>query len=343
MDFNSIFGNNWYTAYGQKLVIGQSLLDQIPTEELKVQWKPRYAAGIRGEVGTFNDKYKILDQWRNFEIKAFPIIKDDKVRGVSFFSTDITDQLNAKKRLEKQNNLLKKVNEELDSFVYSASHDLKAPLASVLGLIQLSRSEKEPINSKKYLDMMESSILRLDRFIKDIIDYSRNARTKTKVIPIDIRLLIESTIEDLRYIYEEDRVKINIDIQEECKFFGDETRVKVVVRNLLSNALKYGCGHDTKNIIDISVEISPSELNMMVRDYGPGIKPEYLHKVFDMFFRASETKSGTGLGLYIVKETVHKMNGKINLSSKYKQGCTFNLKLPNILDVVQETTPSKLS
>ena len=81
----------------------------------------------------------------------------------------------------------------------------------------------------------------------------------------------------------------------------------------------------------------------MVRDYGPGIKPEYLHKVFDMFFRASETKSGTGLGLYIVKETVHKMNGKINLSSKYKQGCTFNLKLPNILDVVQETTPSKLS
>lgn len=333
IDFNSTFGDSWRETFGTEVQKGVSIVDQTTIEEFKLVWVPRYDAALKGETTTYYDQYKISDELRHFEIKAFPITESDQIRGVSLFSTDITDRVHSKKRLEKQNKLLKKVNQELDSFVYSASHDLKAPLASVLGLIQLSRTEKKSSSKLEYLDMMESSIMRLDRFIRDIIDYSRNARTKAVVLPINLEELINSAIEDLRYVYQEDQVKIDIVISEHKLFSGDETRLKVIVRNLLSNALKYGCNDTIDNSIDITLDVTQSELILKIQDYGPGIKSEYHNQIFEMFFRASENKSGTGLGLYIVKETVAKMRGVITLESEYGKGCCFIVKLPNLKDV----------
>ncbi|QSE98240.1 7TM diverse intracellular signaling domain-containing protein [Fulvivirga lutea] len=329
IDYNNIFAKGWEAAYDQKLELGKSIIDQMPVQNLKVQWKVRYDTTMEGKPGTYYDQYIIGNKTRHYEIKTFPIFQDDEVRGVSLFSADITERIEWQNKLENQNLMLKKVNQELDSFVYSASHDLKAPLASVLGLINISRLEQNPKEKEKYYTMMETSIKRLDQFIKDIIDYSRNARTENVREKVDLKSVMANVFEDLRYIYEKEKVDVQLNIDQKAELYSDPMRLKVIVRNILSNALKYGCIKPKKNIIEIDASISKKKVNISIKDYGPGIDKVHHDQLFDMFYRASESTSGTGLGLYIVKETVTKLGGRVSVSSEPKKGTTFSLFLPN--------------
>lgn len=329
IDCNTVFRDDWKTTFDKELELGISIVDQIPIENLKARWKVRFDVTLDGKAGIYNDKYKIGEELVHLEIKTFPIYQDGVVRGASIFSSDVTERINAQNRLENQNDMLKKVNQELDSFVYSASHDLKAPLASVLGLINISRIEKDEQEKQNYYNMMETSVKRLDQFIMDIIDYSRNARTNPEATKVDLKSILDNVFEDLRYIYEKDRVKVNINIDQINDLYTDPTRLRVIIRNILSNALKYGCPDPENNVIDIDASIGEKSLLLTIADHGPGINEEYQPHLFDMFYRASETTSGTGLGLYIVKETVAKLNGQITLKSKIKEGTSFTIEIPN--------------
>ncbi|MEQ8927303.1 MAG: ATP-binding protein, partial [Fulvivirga sp.] len=329
IDNNSVFEKGWELAYNQKLELGKSMIDQMPVQNLKAQWKIRYDSTLEGNPGTYYDQYIISGKTRHFEIKTFPIFQDNEVRGVSIFSSDITERIESQNRLENQNIMLKKVNQELDSFVYSASHDLKAPLASVLGLINISRMEKSLKEKEKYYSMMETSIKRLDQFIKDIIDYSRNARTENISEKVDLKEIIESVFEDLRYIYKKEKVEVKLDLDLKADVYSDPMRLKVIIRNILSNALKYGCTKPKNNVIEIEASAGKKKVNISIKDFGPGINKKHHDKLFDMFYRASESTSGTGLGLYIVKETVTKLGGQVSVSSEPKQGTTFSVQLPN--------------
>ncbi len=329
MDFNSVFARDWKISFNVTLERGVSILDQIPSEDLRKLWKPRYDAALAGNSDIYYDEYQIGDELKRFEIRTFPILQDGRVRGVSTFSSDITDRIEAQTKLEQQNVMLTKVNQELDSFVYSASHDLKAPLASILGLIHISRNEKKREERNTYLDMMETSIQRLDSFIKDIIDYSRNARLIPKSSKINLQKLIDTIFEDLKYAYDKSKVSINIKVDEKAELFLDETRLKVIIRNVLSNSLKYGCVKESNNIVDINARIDRNHLEIAIKDYGPGIDKAHLDKIFEMFYRAHETSSGTGLGLYIVKETLQKIDGQIHVESALNEGTTFTIKIVN--------------
>ena len=331
IDCNTVFKDDWKTTFGKELIIGVSMVDQIPVENLKVRWKVRFDVALEGKTGVYNDEYTIADQRVHLEIKTFPILQDGIVRGVSLFSSDVTERIYAQNKLENQNEMLTKVNQELDSFVYSASHDLKAPLASVLGLINISRMENDEKERQNYFNMMETSVKRLDQFIMDIIDYSRNARTNPEASKVDLKQILDNVFEDLRYIYEKERVKININIDQTNDLYTDPTRLRVIIRNILSNALKYGCPDPKSNTIDIEASVGAKNFELTITDHGPGIYEEYQPHLFDMFYRASETTSGTGLGLYIVKETVSKLEGKISMKSKLKVGTSFTIELPNKL------------
>lgn len=329
IDFNSVFAHDWEVTYGVKLKLGTSIIDQTPIPNLKTKWKIRYDLALEGKAAEYNDEYVMEGVTRIFNIKTFPIFEQGKVRGVSVFASDITEQVSVQRKLEGQNKMLKKVNQELDSFVYSASHDLKAPLASMLGLIELSKMEPDKEEQKKYFEMMERSINRLDQFIRDIIDYSRNARTSPEHTIVNIKELLDSVIQDLKYVFPENKVIPKISIDQKSDLILDETRLKVIVRNLISNALKYGCLKEADNIIEIAADINEKRIYLSIKDFGPGIKKEYQGRIFDMFFRAQEETQGTGLGLYIVKETINKMNGRITLESGHNSGATFIVEIPN--------------
>ncbi len=223
---------------------------------------------------------------------------------------------------------MRKVNQELDSFVYSASHDLKAPLSSLQGLIGLVRLEEDNSLQETYYDMMEKSIKRLDQFIRDIIDYSRNTRVEVKYEQVDLKELIHLVLEDLQYMQHASEFEKRIKITENSPLYHDATRMRIILRNLMSNAIRYGYKEEGEKFISIKGEVNHSEVILEVKDSGEGIAEEHREKIFRMFYRAHESSDGTGLGLYIVKETLEKMGGTIELISD-NTGATFRLHIPN--------------
>jgi signal transduction histidine kinase len=237
----------------------------------------------------------------------------------------------AEKTLRKQNEELVKINKELDSFVYSVSHNLRAPLMSVLGLINLVQIENKGDKAlDTYFLMMQSSIHKLDDTLKEILDYSRNARSELNIEVVDLEKLIEDCFERLMYIEGSEQINKTVLVQGNSSFYTDSYRLSVVLNNLISNAIKYRDNTKNYSIIDIRSTVTDTDVQIIFRDNGIGIPEEFLSRIFNMFFRATDRSEGAGLGLYIVKETVEKLNGTIRVESTVGEGTNFYIQLPNL-------------
>ena len=228
-----------------------------------------------------------------------------------------------------QNELLQKTNEELDRFVYSVSHDLRAPLSSISGLIYLaekSAGEKSE-EIKQYLSMMKGSIERLELFIRNIINFSRNARVELKQESVSLNVMVQEVYESLRFGNGSSSVELikDLDLKE---IFTDKSRLQIVLFNLISNAIQYRDPQKPRSFIRISSYTKNSQAVIEVEDNGIGISLSHHNRVFDMFYRASENSKGSGLGLYIAKEAMEKLGGAIALQSEPGKGTQFILALP---------------
>jgi signal transduction histidine kinase len=239
------------------------------------------------------------------------------------------DIVHNSKELLEANEELKKTNSELDRFVYSVSHDLRAPITSVLGLIQITKNEQDPEVRAQYFMLMESSLRRLDSFIHDIIDYSRNNRLESKPEAIDFDELTEEVAASLRFMPDADTIALIKDFSTEVPFYTDRQRLKVILTNLISNAVRYFNPRQAKPHILFRVITGEESAFLEISDNGIGIEEDYLRRIFDMFFRAHQESKGSGLGLYIVKETVMKLGGEINVNSAFGDGTSFAITLPN--------------
>lgn len=224
---------------------------------------------------------------------------------------------------------LRKINIELDRFVYSTSHDLRAPLASILGLLNIIENENKDKNIKQYLKLIRESSNRLDRFIRDIIDYSRNARLKVEAQPIDFEKVIAESLDNLKFTPDSAQLTKNIHIENQHAFHSDAMRISVIFNNLLSNSIKYQNIKQKNSYVNVNVVTTFKEAQIRIEDNGLGIDPAYHDKIFDMFYRASTLSKGSGLGLYIVKETMARLKGDISVQSDLGKGTTFTLIIPN--------------
>jgi len=233
------------------------------------------------------------------------------------------------KALREQNDELVKINRELDSFVYSVSHNLRAPLMSVLGLLNLAKMNDQKDDVNQYFEMMEHSILKLDNTLKEILDYSRNARKEIDAETVDIRGVINDSIERLLYMEGSNNVSKTMDIIAQNPLYCDSYRLLVIFNNLLSNSIKYRDPQKEQNFVHFYVTIEQKMLTIKVQDNGIGIPSAFLPKIFNMFYRATERSEGAGLGLYIVRETVQKLGGKIDVQSEVGIGTTFEIEIPN--------------
>ncbi len=226
---------------------------------------------------------------------------------------------------------LLKTNKELDSFVYSVSHDLRSPLLSVRGLLQLSMDEaKDDETIKKYLLMANTSIDHLDDTIREILAYSRNTRIEISYDSFNVHELLEQIYEDLKYAVHQGFV-FEKQISGSPVLFSDKARINTVLRNLIGNAVKYQKKrNDQPSYVKTRVESRGNQMIISVEDNGEGISKGNREKVFDMFFRASTSSQGTGLGLYICKEIMLKLHGKIEVKSMPGAGTTMIVTIPNI-------------
>lgn len=306
-------------------LVGLTLLDIYDQEELKD--KPiRFKELLEGKA-ILHERRMVRKDGSFFygEINA-KMTANGSLLGIL---RDITERIEARKILEQQNIELTKTNSELDSFVYSASHELRAPLSSVLGLINIMLPEETRPDTSLQLKMMEQSIQRLDNFIVDIIEYSRNKHVEVKVEPINFSNLIENSLESLWYLENTKKLSIHTDIKDKTEFWSDKKRISILLNNFTSNAIKYHDLSKDSPSIWINITTSNKEAVIQIKDNGIGMEPEQLDKIFDMFYRVSSNVMGTGIGLFIVKEVLLKLNGSIEVESKLGRGSLFTLKLPN--------------
>lgn len=243
-----------------------------------------------------------------------------------------TMRITQEEKLHKQNEELMKINKELDSFVYSVSHNLRSPLSSILGLINVARMEQRDklIAPDQYFDLMEKSVLKLDDTIKEILDYSKNSRNEIVATTIDFNILVQEAFNQLKYLNGYDSIRKEITVDGELLFYSDAFRLKVILTNLISNALKYCDPIKDQSFIKITISITPDAAIIQIEDNGIGIHSRLLPNIYKMFYRATEKNEGSGLGLYIVKEMIDKLEGEISISSIYSQGTTITISLPNM-------------
>jgi signal transduction histidine kinase len=234
----------------------------------------------------------------------------------------------SKLQIQEKNDELAKVNSELDRFVYSASHDLKSPITSVMGLINLSRLTDNPDEVKSYLNMMEGRLSHLNKFINDIASYSQNSRQALNLSTVKLKDLIDSYLSGLAYLPEASIVQVKIDVPNDLTIISDATRLEMVLGNIISNAFKYCDPAKENSFVNIRSIVNERSLQLEVQDNGVGIPKDYLNRIFDMFFRGDHKAKGAGLGLYIVKETLEKLNGSILAESKVGVGSKFTINLP---------------
>jgi PAS domain S-box-containing protein len=246
---------------------------------------------------------------------------------------DITERKITEQELRTKNTELEKINKELDSFVYSASHDLRAPLKSVLGLVNLTKMDYEISNFEsiyEYSTLIEKSITKLDDTLQKIINYSANARSEIIYEPIEFEQMINGIYDTLMYIPRFTKIKKTVNITKETDvFLSDAARITVIFNNLISNAIKYSNSYIEDSFINVNIVINKQEAVIVFEDNGIGINESYLDKIFNMFYRATEKSDGSGLGLYIVKEVIEKLHGSIEVTSKINKGTKFTVKIPN--------------
>lgn len=285
-------------------------------------WGDLYRRAFEGEKFRQELPVELAGELRAIEASFNPILtKDRAVTGISVMARDVTER----KRAEDE---LKRTNFELDSFVYRASHDLRAPLRSVLGLVNLIKIEKDENQKKAFLTLAEKSINKLDTFISDLTHFSRNTRLEITAAEIDFTALISECLENLRYMEKAERVAPILDLQQKGPFYSDPQRIAIILQNLVSNAIKYQ-RTDIESFVRISIHTNETEGVLTIEDNGKGIQEEYLHRIFEMFFRASEDSYGSGLGLYITHQVVEKLGGRVHVDSVYGEGTRFVITLPN--------------
>ena len=245
-------------------------------------------------------------------------------------SNDVTDRKKAELNLERQNKELIKTNSELDRFVYSVSHDLRSPLTSILGLLSFIEDESQEKDTLEHAKMIRNSINRLDEFIKKILNYSRNNRTGLEPEKISIQETVYDILNSLQSLSEAKGINYEIDIKELQPFYTDRLRFNTILENLISNAIKYHKEQESGKYIRITGSSDRENLHIIIADNGMGIAPEYHQKIFEMFFRISGSKDGSGIGLYIVKDTIEILQGSIELQSEKGQGTKFIITLKNL-------------
>ncbi len=245
---------------------------------------------------------------------------------------ELDEEIKTREKTEKKiritNTELRKTNEELDNFVYKVSHDLRAPISSILGLVNIARNDNAVENMLACVDQIEKSAHTQDNFIKDIIELTKNARVKPKSQKINFKKLIDETFEYLQYSMHAETPKPRLHLEQKKDFYSDGNRMKVIFNNIISNSIKYSDPKRTE--IDIKIEVLNGHAKINIEDKGQGIEKKYQDDVFKMFFRATDHNAGSGLGLYIVKETVNKLKGNISLESVVNKGTILSMRLPNM-------------
>ncbi|MEQ8243610.1 HAMP domain-containing sensor histidine kinase [Fulvivirga sp.] len=232
--------------------------------------------------------------------------------------------------LENEHNSLIRSNKELDSFLYSTSHDLRAPIASMLGLTNLGKIESKDSTAQNYFEKIERQLRKLDAIFGDILSYSKSAKSPVKISRLDFQHVVKNIYAQLKFSNSGTMPALIIDDSFTQYFYSDSYLIDSILSNLISNAIKYSDGKKENRFVKTSLHKTGKNTIIKVEDNGIGINEDSLPKIFEMFYRATGYNDGSGLGLYIATQAAARINATIEVESTENVGSTFTLILKEI-------------
>lgn len=255
------------------------------------------------------------------------IEKDGSIPAAILLTQNITESKSQANKLKLALVELEAKNFELDSFVYRTSHDLRSPLASVLGLVEIMLKENDINDLHDCAKRIRSSVEKLDTTVGSILEYSRNGNISIEEREIVIENIWTQCLDTHRNMPNASNIEFRYEAEDKSLIKTDPFRLSIIFNNLISNAIKY-YDPGKKSFVKLSAKRHKKFLVLTLEDNGMGIPEDLQPNVFDMFYRASLLSQGAGLGLYIVKKAVNKLGGEINLVSKLGVGTTFTIRIP---------------
>lgn len=252
--------------------------------------------------------------------------KEDEIRTAIQNAFELYD---SRFQLVQKNIELEKAYNELDKFVYSASHDMRSPLMSILGIVRLAKMENSHEQSMPYFDMIEESVSRLDDFIKNIINYYKNNRIALQINEINLQEVIENAINSHKHQFLEYNIRFQIEVEQIHPVKSDLIKLQIILSNLINNAIKYQDLDKPEQQLIVKATTSKERFLVSVEDNGIGIQKADLDNIFKMFYRATNKNHGSGIGLSIAKEAVTHLNGEISVDSVLGEKTIFSISIPN--------------
>jgi len=259
----------------------------------------------------------------HFEVTFSNHVNYKEIQGVVIFLHDITERKQAHKELIK-------ANDHLDHFIFKTVHDLQAPLQSALGLMDLAESSS-PSERDHYFKMIKSSLQGLDAFIIELNSFFKNDKMAIQNEKVDLEAVFGQELSILQNLPQARGIKIDFNFDAEVPLHTDLIRLKTILTNILSNSIKYSDRQKEQRFIKVTAIVSENTCDITIEDNGLGIEAQYLDKIFDMYFRAHNNLKGTGLGLYIVKDTIDRLRGTIEVESEPGKGTAFHISIPNFI------------
>lgn len=320
--FNSTFSSATHHAYGIHVAVGMSMLDSILSDEERRKAKASCDRALAGESHVSIDLYGTLTP-EYFETRYSPLVDEHgKIMGVTVHSTNITER----KRAEED---MQELNRELESFTYTASHDLRTPLRAIHGYAEILRedhgSELSP-GAQAVIDDICRNVEKMGRLIDDLLEYSRLGRKGGAVMVLDMEAVVRAAIQDVEELMQVTAVEWTV--HDLSPALGDTSLLKQVWMNLISNAVKYSSKNPHPRI-EIGCDSLQYEVVYWIRDNGIGFDMQFHDKIFGVFQRlhSRDVYEGNGVGLAIVQRIVHRLGGRIWATSKVNEGACFYMTL----------------
>jgi signal transduction histidine kinase len=227
---------------------------------------------------------------------------------------------------KEQTKVIENKNAELDAFFYNVSHDLKGPISTLLGLSFLAKTEISDSKALHFIEIQQQQVQRINHIITGLINLTKLSQTGVEKEKIDFEKMIDDCIVSFNSLPNFDTLTFEKDIDPDVDFACEWTLLNTVLQNLIENAIKYSS--DSAPYVKIRVRDEAGWIHIEVEDNGLGISQEHQPRIFDMFYRATQNAQGTGLGLYILKKSVDRLHGTIELSSEPGIGSVFTIRLP---------------
>lgn len=334
LGFYNYISTSSYTllGYAPEDLIGKNAYDYLHNDDLnKVKLGMNEFLKIGLGIHTTSYRYKKKDGtyvWIESTNKLTFKENTGEIEGIISISRDITERKLFESKLEEKI-------KELDTFIYRSSHDLKGPLASLQGLLNVAKSEIHDIKANEYLNLIERSVNHLDNILMDLLNITRITQGSLKFTQLNLLKLIKDTIGSFENLNEYKRLEWLLDIDPNINLITDKSLINNILHNVIINSIKYSDRNKEHSFVKIFAKEVNEKLELIIEDNGEGIADELQKNIFDMFFRGNTKSSGTGLGLYIVKNAVEKLGGQIELKSKENKGSKFTITLPLNQEVFQ--------